>query len=150
VFSDDEEDEEDEESREEYSCVHSSDKGECQGTHSSHSEEFISPRESFVEGSEENGCSETLSMHQSPQVSDFENEEVEAFQENFQSRNVVDSVPTYVEFESSPTSSMINLNLYKSNRHRNGISHHISFYNLYYRPILINSFEFIYWHKHMT
>ena len=141
MYSDDEEDEEDEETREEYSCVHSSDKEERR---SSHSEEFISPRESFVEGSEENDCSETLSMHQSPQVSDFENEEVEAFQENFQSRNVVDSFPNYVEFESSPTSSMINLNLYKSNRHRNGISHHISFYNLYYRPILIDSFEFTY------
>jgi hypothetical protein len=114
VYSDEgEEEEEDEETREDYSCVHSSDKEEC----SSYSEEFISPRESFVEESEENESSKTLSTHNSPQVSDFENEDVEAFREDFQSRDV----QNYAQFENSPTSSMINLNLYKSNKNYNGI-----------------------------
>ncbi|XP_058736105.1 uncharacterized protein LOC131608196 [Vicia villosa] len=120
VFSDDEEEEEeeedDEETQENYSCVVSCDKVERRMTHSSHSEEFITPRESFVEDLEENVCYETLSIHNSPQVSHFENEGTKAFREEFQSRNVVDSVPSYVQFESSPTSSMINLNLYKSNK----------------------------------
>ncbi|KAK2385486.1 myb protein X [Trifolium repens] len=114
VYSD--EDEEDEETREEYSCVHSSDEEERQRTHSSYSEEFISPQESFVEESEKNGSSKTLSTHNSPQVSDFENENVETFREDFRSRDVVDSVQSYAQFENSPTSSMINLNLYKSNK----------------------------------
>ncbi|GAU31443.1 hypothetical protein TSUD_72240 [Trifolium subterraneum] len=117
VYSDeDEEEEEDEETREEYSCVHCSDKEDRQRTHSSHSEEFISPRESFVEESEENECSNTLSTHNSPQVSDFENKDVEAFRKDFQSRDVVDSVQSYAQFENSPTSSMINLNLYKNDQ----------------------------------
>ncbi|KAK2439471.1 myb protein X [Trifolium repens] len=112
VYSDEgEEEEEDEETREDYSCVHSSDKEE----RSSYSEEFISPRESFVEESEENESSKTLSTHNSPQVSDFENEDVEAFREDFQSRDV----QNYAQFENSPTSSMINLNLYKSNKNYN-------------------------------
>jgi hypothetical protein len=118
VYSDEgEEEEEDEETREDYSCVHSSDKEE----RSSYSEEFISPRESFVEESEENGSSKTLSTHNSPQVSDFENENVETFREDFRSRDVVDSVQSYAQFENSPTSSMINLNLYKSNKNYIGI-----------------------------
>ncbi|KAI5382908.1 uncharacterized protein LOC127105798 isoform X2 [Lathyrus oleraceus] len=121
VFSDDEEEEEedeedDEETRENYSCVDLCDKVERRMTRSSYSEEFITPRESFVEDLEEDVCYDTLSIHNSPQVSDFENEETKAFREQFQSRNVVDSVSNYVQFETSPTSSMINLNLYKSNK----------------------------------
>ncbi|XP_012574739.1 uncharacterized protein [Cicer arietinum] len=112
VFSDDEEEEEEEESEEEYSCVDSYEGQDIKCGRdtllfmnkeehlSSYSEEFISPRESFVEENE------TLSIHNSPQVSDFEN------QQHFQSRDFVDSVQNYAQFESSPTS--INLNLYKN------------------------------------
>lgn len=137
MFSDDEEEEEeedDEETRENYSCVVSCDKVERRMTHSSDSEEFITPRESFVEDLEENVCYETLSIHNSPQVSDFENEGTKAFREQFQSRNVVDSVPSYVQFESSPTSSMINLNLYKSNKNYRGINKIFK----YFKTIFVN------------
>ncbi|KAK7380044.1 hypothetical protein VNO78_32394 [Psophocarpus tetragonolobus] len=76
-----------------------------QRTHSS-SEEFISPRDSLVEDSEqeENYSTETLSFHKSPLVSDFENEE---------EAEDADSVPNSVPTESRPTSP-ITVNLYKS------------------------------------
>lgn len=121
AFSEDEEDEEeDEETQEEYSCVDSTvkehikcgsketllflHKEEHQRTQS-YSEEFISPRESLVEDSEENHYSETLSIHNSPLVSDFENEETEAVDEDFPSRDA---------------DSFINLNLYKSYKNSDG------------------------------
>ncbi|TKY44713.1 structural constituent of ribosome [Spatholobus suberectus] len=79
-----------------------------QRTHSS-TEEFISPRDSLIEDSEENYSTETLSFHKSPLVSDFENDEAE---ELFPAEDA-DSVPNSVPAESSPTSP-ITLNLYKS------------------------------------
>ncbi|KAL2321196.1 hypothetical protein Fmac_030165 [Flemingia macrophylla] len=122
-------DEEEEEIQESYSYVHDSidsdhlvadiicggetllfvHNNQPQRTHSS-SEEFTSPRDSLVEGSEENYSTETLSFHKSPLVSDFENNE-EA--EEFPAEDA-DSVPKYsVPVESRPTSP-ITLNLHKS------------------------------------
>lgn len=118
VYSDDEEEEE--ENQEGYSCVDSTEKADItcgsetlykelqpQRNHS-YSQEFITPQESLFEDSEENHCSESVSVHNSPQVSDFE--------EDFPARGA-DSLPNYVQVESR-TTSPINLNLYK------GISHH--------------------------
>lgn len=118
MFSEDEEEEEEEETKDEYSCVDSTEranitcgtgtetllflhKEETQRTHC-YSEEFISPRESLTEESEENNYSETsLSVHNSSQVSDLENE---AVGEDFPSRDA-DSVPNSVQ-------------VYKSNKNK--------------------------------
>ena len=67
-------------------------------------EEFISPQESLIEDSEENFSTETLSVHKSPLVSDFESEEagVAATEEEFRLRDA-DSVhksPLVSDFES--------------------------------------------------
>ncbi|XP_027357386.1 uncharacterized protein LOC113866787 [Abrus precatorius] len=81
-----------------------------QSTHSS-SEEFITPQNSLIEETEENYSTETLSLHKSPVVSDFENEEEEG-EEEFPAEDA-DSVPNFVQVESRPTSP-ITLNLSKS------------------------------------
>ncbi|KAK7369981.1 hypothetical protein VNO80_12030 [Phaseolus coccineus] len=122
------EDEEEEETQEGYSCVDSTE-GEnitCgkevrvfvhnerhQRTHS-YSEEFISPRESLDEESEEKHYSETLSLHKSPQVSYFDNEEAETVEEDFTARDS-DSVPNSAQVENRTTSPH-NLNAYKRNK----------------------------------
>ncbi|XP_061344932.1 uncharacterized protein LOC133290826 [Gastrolobium bilobum] len=111
VFSEDEE----EETEEGYSCVESTERVRDQRTHS-YSEEFISPEESLSEESEENHSSETTSDTNSPQVSDFENEEAEAVEEDFPTRDA-DYVPNYIQVESTHTSP-ITLNLYKVNKNR--------------------------------
>lgn len=126
------EDEEEEETREGNSCVDSTE-GEnvsCgkevlvfvhnerhQRTHS-YSEEFVSPRESLNEESEENHYSETLSLHKSPQVSDFDNEEAETVEEDFTARDS-DSVPNSSQVENR-TTSPFNLNTYKGNKNHDG------------------------------
>lgn len=85
---------------------------EPQRTHYSSSQElFIIPQDSFVEeDSEEKYSTETLSVHKSPLVSDFETE-AEAAEEG--DAGDADSVPNSVPVESRPTSP-ITLNLYKS------------------------------------
>ncbi|RDX82467.1 hypothetical protein CR513_36744, partial [Mucuna pruriens] len=129
VSSEYDEEEQEEEIQESYSYVHHDDSIEsdhlvadiiCGGetllfVHNhqpqrtlSSSEEFISPRDSLIEDSEENYSTETLSFHKSPLVSDFETEEEEEFP-----AEDADSVPNSVPVESRPTSP-ITLNLYKS------------------------------------
>ncbi|KOM57759.1 hypothetical protein LR48_Vigan11g079200 [Vigna angularis] len=126
------EDEEEEDTQEGYSCVDSTE-GEnitCgkgvpvfvynerhQRTHS-YSEEFVSPRESLNEESEEKHYSETLSLHKSPQVSDFDNEGAETVEEDFTARDS-DSVPksTKVTKVESRNTSPFNLNAYKGKKH---------------------------------
>lgn len=136
MYPDDEEEEE-EETEEGYSCVDSTERLEItrgketsvflhneghQRTHS-YSEEFISPEESLNEESEEKEYSETLSLHNSPQVSDFENEEAETVEQDFPARDA-DYVSNSAQVDSR-TTSPINLNAYKRNKNRDGISHHI-------------------------
>ncbi|XP_061374779.1 uncharacterized protein LOC133316996 [Gastrolobium bilobum] len=82
-------------------------KNDPQRTHSS-SEEFIS----LIEDTEENYASETLSVHKSPLVSDFENEVAEEAEVEFPTQDA-DSVPNSVPVESRPTSP-ITLNIHKS------------------------------------
>lgn len=122
MYTEDEEEEE-EDTQEGYSCVDSTE-GEnitCgkevpvfvhnerhQRTHS-YSEEFISPRESLNEESEEKHYSETLSLHKSPQVSDFDKEEAETVEEDFTARDS-DSVPNSTQ------------NAYKGKKTHDGIS----------------------------
>lgn len=79
-------------------------------THSS--EEFITPRDSLIEESEENYSTETLYFHKSPLVSDFETEVEEEEAEEFHAEDA-DSVPNSVPVENRPTSP-ITINLYKS------------------------------------
>ncbi|KAL2648919.1 hypothetical protein GLYMA_05G234100v4 [Glycine max] len=125
VYTEDEEEEE-EETQEGYSCVDSTDRLEVtcgketrvflhneghQRTHS-YSEEFISPEESLNEESEEKHYSETLSLHNSAQVSDFENEEAETVQVDFPARD-----PDSAQVERR-TTSPINLTAYKRNKNR--------------------------------
>jgi len=125
------EDEEEEESQEGYSCVDSTE-GEnitCgkevlvfvhnerhQRTHS-YSEEFISPRESLDEESEEKHYSETLSLHKSPLVSDFDN--AETVEDDFTARDS-DSVSNSAQVDNR-TTSPLNLNAYKRNKNHDGI-----------------------------
>ncbi|TKY60928.1 structural constituent of ribosome [Spatholobus suberectus] len=133
VYTEDEEEEEEEEeeeTQEGYSCVDSTKRLEItcgketrvflhnkgpQRTHS-YSEEFISPEESLNEESEEKHYSETFSLHNSPQVSDFENEEAQTVDQDFPARDA-DSVPNSAQVESR-TTSPINLNAYKRNKNR--------------------------------
>lgn len=128
VFSDDEEEEE--ESEERYSYVETSDQrdhlvadiigggeslmflhyNESQRTLSFSEDQFVSPRESLIEDfSEENryASDQTLSVHRSPQVSDFETEEVVEEEQEKQEQLVQaardtddDSVPNSVPIES--------------------------------------------------
>lgn len=106
-------------------------KNHPQGNNSS-SEEFISPQDSLIEeDSEENNSTETLSIHNSPLVSEFENEvteEVEEEEEEEFPAEDADSVPNSVPIESRPTSP-ITLNIHKSDivdsdKNCDGISHH--------------------------
>lgn len=132
MYTDEEEEEED--TQEGYSCVDSTE-GEnitCgkevpvfvhnerhQRTHS-YSEEFVSPRESLNEESEEKHYYETLSLHKSPLVSDFDNEEAETVEKDFTERDS-DYVPNSTKVESRNTSPL-NLNAYKGNKNHDGIS----------------------------
>ena len=133
MYTEDEEEEE-EENQEGYSCVDSNERLQVtcgkethvflqndeghQRTHS-YSEEFISHEESLnEEESEEKHYSETLSLHNSAQVSDFENEEAETVQVDFPAR---DADSAQVERR---TTSPINLTAYKRNKNRDGISHY--------------------------
>ena len=134
MYTEDEEEEE-EETQEGYSCVDSTDRLEVtcgketrvflhneghQRTHS-YSEEFISHEESLnEEESEEKHYSEMLSLHNSPQVSDLENEEVETSQVDFPERDP-DSVPNSAQVERR-TTSPLGLSAYKRNKNRDGIS----------------------------
>ncbi|KAI4350905.1 hypothetical protein L6164_005309 [Bauhinia variegata] len=128
VFTEDEEEEEEEETDEIYSHVETSaerdhlvadiicggetllflHKEEPQRTHSFSELEFISPQESLIEESEENCASETLSVHNSPLVSDFETEKSYTVEGEFPARDA-DSLPNSVPVESRTT-----VNLYKS------------------------------------
>ncbi|KAK7358283.1 hypothetical protein VNO77_00210 [Canavalia gladiata] len=121
VYTEDEEEEEEEEegeAEEGCSCADSTEKAdinygreslpflhneESQRTHSC-SEEFISPKQSFTEESEE--------RHYSPQVSDAENAEAEAVEQDFPAGDA-DSVTNSVPVESRSTSPF-NLNAYKN------------------------------------
>ncbi|KAG5014733.1 hypothetical protein JHK85_020869 [Glycine max] len=131
VYTEDEEEEE-EENQEGYSCVDSNERLQVtcgkethvflqndeghQRTHS-YSEEFISHEESLnEEESEEKHYSEMLSLHNSPQVSDLENEEVETIQVDFPERDP-DSVPNSAQVERR-TTSPISLSAYKRNKNR--------------------------------
>ncbi|KAK7320031.1 hypothetical protein RJT34_04760 [Clitoria ternatea] len=129
VFTEDEEEEEEEANEEGYSCADSAEREDIiaygkgnlflhsekpQRTHYSDTEEFISPAESLTEGSEENHYSDTLSVHHSPQVSDFEDKDTEAVGEDFPSRDA-DSVANSIPVQSR-TTSPITLNAYKSKR----------------------------------
>ncbi|KAK7398916.1 hypothetical protein VNO78_10090 [Psophocarpus tetragonolobus] len=126
-----EDEEEEEETQEGFSCVDSTERLEvtcrketCMFLHNeghqrtrSYSEEYISPEESLNEESEPKHYAETLSVHNSPQVSDFENEEPETTEENFPARDV-DSVPHSSQVESR-TTSPLNLNVHRRNKNRN-------------------------------
>ena len=83
--------------------------------HSYYSEEFISPRESLNEESEENHSSETILL----KVYEFESKEAE---EEYAGRNA-DPVTNSVPLESKPTSA-ITMNTYKCDKNCDGISHH--------------------------
>ncbi|KAL2342488.1 hypothetical protein Fmac_003773 [Flemingia macrophylla] len=121
------EDEEEQETKEGYFCVDSSE-GEnitCgrenlvfmhnEEPHS-YSEEFLSPEESLNEESEEKHYSETLSLHNSPRVSNFEDEESETVEQDFQARDA-DSVLNSAQVDRRATSP-INFNAYKRNKNR--------------------------------
>ncbi|RDY11110.1 hypothetical protein CR513_04279, partial [Mucuna pruriens] len=120
---DEEEEEEEEETQEGYSCVDSTE-GENMSTCGRESvaflhneaEEFISPDESLNEEPEEKHYSETLSLNDSPQVSDLENEEAETVELDFPPLGA-DSLPNSAQLESR-TTSPINLNAYKRNKNR--------------------------------
>ncbi|XP_027343229.1 uncharacterized protein LOC113855796 [Abrus precatorius] len=123
AFTEDDDEEEEEESQEGYSCVDCTERAgdrealvflhnEDPRRSLSYSEEFISPEESFIEESEQSHYSETLSVHSTPRVSDFENEEAETVQQDFQARDA-DFVPNSLPVESM-TTSPFNLNPYKN------------------------------------
>lgn len=80
----------------------------------SEEDQFISPRESLVQEEQDNhyyASDQTISVHRSPKVSDFETEEEE---EVVVDDDEADSVPNSVPIMQSRPTSPITLNLYKN------------------------------------